>query len=120
MKQLYEKVASDSALQEKFSQIMNEAEKAGQEATEAKLDAFAKEAGYDVSISEMQEFFKTLAEKGSGELSDTELDQVAGGKAGVMPVVSSVMSMGVTCATGSTAYVIGGHNCKEYFEHQGL
>jgi len=120
MKKLYEKVAGDSALQAKFAEIMNDAEKAGTEATGKKLVSFAKEAGYDVTLEEMQGFFKNMAEKKEEALSDLELDMVAGGKAGVMPVVSSVMSMGVTCATGSAAYAVSGHNCKEYFEHQGL
>jgi predicted ribosomally synthesized peptide with nif11-like leader len=119
MKELYEKVAADSELQAKFSQIMYEAEKAGQESTESKLVAFAKEAGYDVSISEMKDFFLSISET-NDTLSDSELDMVAGGKAGVMPVVSSTISMGVTCASGSAAYAVSGHNCKEYFEHQGM
>lgn len=120
MKELYEKVAADGALQAKFNAILNDPEKAGEAATGEKLAAFAKEAGYDVSIDEMKAFFTNLAEKDKGQLSDSELDMVAGGKAGVMPVTSSVMSMGVTCATGSAAYAVSGHNCKEYFEHQGL
>ena len=115
MKQLYEKVAADSALQSKFSQIMNEAEKAGQEETEAKLAAFAKEADSDVSISEMQEFFKKMSENKEA-LSDLELDMVAGGKAGVMPIISSTISMGVTCATGSAAFAVSGHDCADYFK----
>jgi predicted ribosomally synthesized peptide with nif11-like leader len=119
MKELYGKVAKDSELQAKFSQIMYEAEKAGQESTESKLVAFAKEAGYDVSISEMKDFFLSISET-NDTLSDSELDLVAGGKAGVMPVVSSTISMGVTCASGSAAYAVSGHNCKEYFEHQGM
>jgi predicted ribosomally synthesized peptide with nif11-like leader len=120
MKKLYEKVSADSTLQAKFEVIMNAAEKAGQEVTEEKLVTFAKEAGYDVTLEEMQQFFKNMSETGNTELSAQELDMVAGGKAGVMPVVSSVLSMGVTCATGSLAYVIGGHKCKEYYEHQGM
>lgn len=115
MKELYEKVAKDSALQTKFSQIMNEAEKAGQKETEAKLAAFAKEADSDVSIGEMQEFFKKMSEN-KDALSDLELDMVAGGKAAVMPIVSSTISMGVTCATGSAAFAVSGHRCSEYFE----
>jgi predicted ribosomally synthesized peptide with nif11-like leader len=120
MKKLYEKVAGDSALQAKFEVIMNAAEKAGQEVTEEKLVTFAKEAGYAVTLEEMQQFFKNMSEAENAELSAQELDMVAGGKAGVMPVVSSVISMGVTCATGSAAYAVSGHKCKEYFEHQGM
>lgn len=120
MKELYDKVAKDSALQEKLSAILKGAEQAGEAATKEKLTAFAKGAGFDVTLAEMQDFFKKLAEKKEGQLSDSELDMVAGGKAGVMPVVSSTISMGVTCATGSAAYAVSGHNCREYFEHQGM
>ncbi len=50
MQELYAKVASDATLQDKFNQIMKEAEEAGKAATEDKLLAFAKEAGFDISI----------------------------------------------------------------------
>ena len=80
MRELYEKVAADNTLQVKFAEIMKDAETTGEEATREKLTAFAKEAGYDVTEGEMQEFFKGLVESKEGELSDAELDQVAGGK----------------------------------------
>lgn len=80
MKELYEKVAADEALRDKFAMIMKGAEDAGAEATEAKLAAFAKDAGAEVTLDEMRQFFKELAESKTGELSDIELDMVAGGK----------------------------------------
>lgn len=80
MKELYDKVSKDAALQEQFSQIVKEAEQAGEQATEEKLLAFAKGAGYDVSLDEMKEFLMALIEKQPGELSELELDMVAGGK----------------------------------------
>jgi predicted ribosomally synthesized peptide with nif11-like leader len=79
IKELYEKVAKDSALQAKFAEIMKESAEAA-EATRQKLNAFAKEAGYDVTLEDMLAFFKDLAEKKEGVLSDMELDAVAGGK----------------------------------------
>lgn len=80
MKELYEKVAKDGSLQAKFNAIINGAEQAGKEATNQALLAFAKEEGFDVSLEEMQEFFQNLAQPKDGELSDLELDMVAGGK----------------------------------------
>jgi predicted ribosomally synthesized peptide with nif11-like leader len=77
MKELYEKVAADSTLQDKFAAIMGGAEEAGKEATEEKLTAFARDAGYDVTLDEMRQFFKELEE---AELSEADLDMVAGGK----------------------------------------
>jgi len=78
MKELYAKVAADSALQAKFSGIMENAEAVGKEATEAKLIAFAKDAGYEVSMEEIAAYFNEKA--GNGELDDAELEMVAGGK----------------------------------------
>lgn len=82
MQELFEKVSKDAALQEKFLTIIHEAKGAGKEAAEAKLTAFAKEAGYEVTLEEMAVYFGTLASKSDGELSETELDLVAGGKGG--------------------------------------
>ncbi len=103
MEELYEKVVGDSALQEKLVQIMKDAETAGKEESEAKLIAFAKEAGFDVTMKEMQEFFKGLVETNEGTLSDAELDQVAGGKSkeGGMMIFVSFMSVGLICIGAS-------------------
>lgn len=80
MKELYEKVAGDRVLQAKFEVILNRAEKAGEDETGKKLLAFAKEAGFDVTVDEIKSFFNKLNENRSAELSDSELDAVAGGK----------------------------------------
>ena len=80
MKALYEKVAADLTLQEKFNGILQDAEKVGEDETRDRLLSFAKEAGYEIGIDEMQEFFQNLAQAREGELSDLELDMVAGGK----------------------------------------
>ena len=80
MKDLYEKVAADLTLQEKFKKIMDGAKEAGEEATVQTLLAFAKEAGFPLGLEELQTFFREAAEQQEGELSDLELDMVAGGK----------------------------------------
>lgn len=124
MRELYEKVAGDKTLQAKFEEIMNNAEHADKEETELKLAAFAKEAGYDINLDEMSAFFKQLAEKNNGQLSDTELDMVAGGKSlsGIFHVFSSVASAGISCAVNSAAEEAKHRstdgilsNCKDYF-----
>ncbi len=119
MNELYEKVAGDNKLQVKFSEIMKDADTAGEEATKEKLIAFAKEAGYDVTTMEMQEFFKELAESKKGELSDVELDQVAGGKSGrgIVLIVSSVLTIAITCSLASIGaeLAIGG-GCNKIFQ----
>ncbi len=96
MKELYEKVAKDSALQARFNTIMSDAEKAGESATGEKLKAFAKEVGFEVDLDEMKAFFRELTAKGKGELTDSDLDMVAGGKGGG-DVVNSIWSIGIGC-----------------------
>lgn len=79
MKELYLKVAADESLQQKVNKIF---EAAGEDADIAgkKLVEFAKEQGYDVTVEEIGEFFKTMSEGTDGQLSDEDLDAVAGGK----------------------------------------
>lgn len=112
IKELYEKVAGDSGLQAKFAEIVKDAEKAGAAATKEKLDAFAKEAGFEVNMEEAQEYFKSLSEQKEGELSDLELDAVAGGKSitQVMTIVMSVGTVGVGCAVDTARKELGEKN----------
>lgn len=106
MKELYEKVAKDSTLQENFAEIMSDAEKAGEATTGEKLKAFAKDAGFEISLDEMRAFFKELVETDKGQLSDFELDMVAGGKSenGRGNVIGSVVTLGISCAAGSLIF----------------
>ena len=80
IRELIEKTTKDTALQEKFSKIIKEAATAGEDATKKKLIDFAKDAGYDITLEEMRIYFKALNENNIGELSDAELNLVAGGK----------------------------------------
>ena len=80
MKALYDMVSADPALQQKIGEIVRNEEKAGEGEIKEKLVAFAKEAGFDVTIDEMAEFFAMRKEETGGELSEAELDMVAGGK----------------------------------------
>lgn len=108
MKSLYEKVAADGVLQEKFNTIMREAEEAGEAVTGEKLVAFSQEAGFNVGLEEMKSFFKEISEKSSGELSDMELDMVAGGKSltGILNIAASAGSFGIACAVGSAQHAV--------------
>ncbi len=115
MKELYEKVSRDENLQAKFYGIIELTQTSGPEETLKKLLAFAKESGYDVEPAEMQEFFMSMAETDK-ELSEEELEMVAGGKgkkkwafiaAITLPVVSAATTPSgagaVACAVGSGA-----------------
>lgn len=118
MQELYTKVAGNSALQEKFNQILKDADNVGTSATEQKLLDFAQAEGYEISIEEMGAFFQSLSENRAGELSDMELDQVAGGKStqGTQSIYISVVTLGTICALGSViaAFMPGG--CAGQFE----
>jgi predicted ribosomally synthesized peptide with nif11-like leader len=118
MKELYEKVAKDSALQAKFADIMKVAEEAGLESTKKKLAAFAKDAGFDVTLEEVQAFFKELSQKTEGELSDTELDMVAGGKSrsGKLATAISIVSAGVGCVILSADALTYAGSCNKIFD----
>ena len=106
MKELYEKVAGNSTLQKKFSEIAENAESLGEKALGEKLISFAKEAGYDITLDELNAFFQELAESQQGVLSEAELDMVAGGKSrdGVFLVVISVVSLGLYCSSKSSSW----------------
>ena len=67
-------------MQDRFNQVLIESKQAGQEKTEEKLIAFAKDAGFEITLSELQDFFSGLEEPSQAELSEAELDMVAGGK----------------------------------------
>ena len=118
MNDLYNKVAGDPILQQKFSRIMADAEQAGQEATEEKLLAFAWEAGFEVSIAEIQAFFQGMAAQTEGELSDAELDQVAGGKSqsGGVNVFLTVVLTTVCALTSIVVEVTEQGQCGNIFK----
>ena len=121
MKEFYDKVAGDSTLQTKFYEIMANAEKAGEKATDENLIRFAKEAGYDITLDELKAFFRELAEPKQGELSDAELDMVAGGKTVSQKgaIAASVLSLGLGCAAVSAwkaVFWADAGGCKSAFE----
>ena len=116
MKALYEKVAKDAELQAKFAAILQTAEQDGWEDTEQKLVALSKDAGYEVSLEEMQAFLKEVTPSPDGELSDLELDMVAGGKGegtaaafagGATSIALAVITFGIGAAA-CLPQIIGG------------
>lgn len=78
MKELYLKVAGDAALQAKVGKIIEESG-TDKDVLVGKLIKFGKEQGYEVSKDDIVGFYKSMEESG-GQLSDEELDAVAGGK----------------------------------------
>lgn len=102
----------------KFLAVLEDAKKAGEAIVEEKLKAFAKEAGYDVSIDEMNDFFKEMAEKEESGLSEMELDMVAGEKSelGAFNILLSELSLGIWCAYISATSAIVGKSCSGEFK----
>jgi len=96
---------------------MKGAEEAGEAVTGEKLVAFAKEAGYDIDLEEMQNFFKDLINQNKGELSDVELDMVAGGKGALKSnaIELSIITLGLGCAAVSILVASFGNNCNDSF-----
>jgi len=114
MKDLYEKVAGDIDLQNKFSEIMKNNDKGKLEETRKNLQDFAKEAGYTGTFEEVEKFFSDLLEQQKGELSESELDVVAGGKNSDI-IKHSITSLGSYCAALSAATAIKGDDCGGKF-----
>ncbi|MDD2189846.1 MAG: Nif11-like leader peptide family RiPP precursor [Eubacteriales bacterium] len=111
MKELYKKVAGDGDLQAKYAKIMSDAEKDGAQETGRKLLEFAKEAGYDMTLEEIQGFFSMSADAKEGALSEDELDSVAGGKGSIIP--SSIDP--IKCNPLNSAIVILGQCTSDPF-----
>ena len=87
LRELYHEIIASEELKAAFL----EAAKSG------KALEFLKEQGCEVTEDELKAF---LSEKNSGELSDEELDDVAGGCDGdpVPFIALSVVSVGIMCA----------------------
>lgn len=106
MKDLYLKVAADAALQAQVGKIFEESG-TDKEALVGELIKFGKEQGFEVSKDDIVEFYKSMEESG-GQLSDEELDAVAGGKRPgggntsgfVCPVIPPFISAYPNCRPG--------------------
>jgi lactobin A/cerein 7B family class IIb bacteriocin len=64
----------------------------------------------------MRTFFEGMSTQASGELSDAELDQVAGGKVNAGVVIASVATLGIVCAIGSI--LDAANNCQKFFHQE--
>ena len=117
MKSLYEKVSTDTRLRQRFKEIIRNDEKAGAEEMKEKLIAFAREAGFDITIEEMKEFFSLKKEETGGELSEAELDMVAGGKltfgGAVLGGALSALTIGIGCIVVSVQH----SDCDSYYNN---
>ena len=82
VKNFYDELASSDALKEKAAKLnekYNEAEKADEEAITAAIIAFAASEGYNFTAEELAAYTKTAGKPVQQELSQDELEAVAGG-----------------------------------------
>jgi predicted ribosomally synthesized peptide with nif11-like leader len=95
-KAFYEKVIKDRDLFNQIGQIQQD-DPGGLEGAIIKLAAAQK---YDFTVEEMKTFLEAEAKKmkAGGELSDSELEAVAGGKNNLLWAVNSIFTAGIYCA----------------------
>ena len=103
----YQKVTVDKGLQQKIGQLVKEDPKG----IEGIIIKIAKENGFEFSEEEMKAFTaeKAKALNTTGELSDSELESVAGGKLCDW-IGASTFSLGLYCAVSAAAREVGGCN----------
>ena len=106
LEQFYNEVAASEELQKEFATV-------SQESAEA-IVAFAKKYGCETTKEEVKAFFEKKIEE-NGELSEAELDAVAGGKSGNV-ILLSIGSFGLACAFLSLTDVMqNGGKCEGIF-----
>jgi benzoyl-CoA reductase/2-hydroxyglutaryl-CoA dehydratase subunit BcrC/BadD/HgdB len=109
MQELYNKVANSNELQAEFAKIIEQYTDKPDELKERLLN-FAQASGYAVDYEEVQGFFAKVAEQSESELSEQELDGVAGGKSDAdnHHIYKSLATAGGYCLGYSIAH------CSDY------
>jgi predicted ribosomally synthesized peptide with nif11-like leader len=109
-KVFYEKVKTDQDLQQKIGELA----KAKPAETESIIIKVAGEKGFEFTLEEMRTVMKGLAAVApkSGELTDNELESVAGGAKGTW-IALSIISIGVACAASAGFREMGGCNLDQ-------
>ncbi len=86
LQEMYDKVMASDELKKSFAEAAQNKEK---------LEAWLKANGSDATAEQAGEFLKSKQD--SGEVSDEELESVAGGDAS-STVIASIGSVGIVCA----------------------
>jgi predicted ribosomally synthesized peptide with nif11-like leader len=79
VKKLYQDESMRDALSEKLGVTSVEFIRPADQESGEKIISVAKEWGYEFNLTEIQEAYKALLVEHSGELSEAELEMVAGG-----------------------------------------
>ncbi len=107
LQEMYNKVMASEELKRSFAEAAQD---------KGKLEAWLKANGSDATVEQVTEFLK--AKQASGEVSDDELESVAGGNLSVDVTLISVCTVGIGCpiiAVQSEAYSSAGE-CFTDFE----
>jgi len=90
LNELYTEVTASDALKAEFLALK----------TPEEIVAFAKRNGCDTTLDDIKAFFEEK-QKAAGELSEAELEQVAGGKSvNTAEALVSAMLVGILCIAG--------------------
>ena len=91
LNELYTEVVASDALKAEFLALK----------TPEEIVAFAKKNGCDATLDDIKTFLEEK-QKAAGELSEAELEQVAGGKSATwFEAFGSIATVGIACAAGA-------------------
>ena len=108
IEELYKEVMASEELKKEFLTLKPE-----------EVEGFAKKNGCEATFADINAFLEEKA-KAEGELSDDELDQVAGGKSvDGMEVTISIATLGFGCAAGAIFSAAAG-NAGTAIEGEGM
>jgi predicted ribosomally synthesized peptide with nif11-like leader len=107
-KAFYEKVSADDGLRQKIGQLAKENPKG----IEAAIIKTAEENGFVFTEEEMKAFIDEKAKiiNSNGELSDNELEAVAGGGKGDW-ILTSISTLGIMCAASAMQTYVQHSQC---------
>ena len=98
IEELYKEVLASEELKKEFLALKPE-----------KVEGFAAKYGCEAKFEEIKAFFEAKKTQ-NGELSDDDMDQVAGGKGGDRDeAIESVVTLGIGCALWALVSVIDGN-----------
>ena len=112
LQELYTEVMNSDALKTEFLALT----------TPEQVVAFAEKNGCTATVEEIKAFFEEQA-AATGELTDAELAQVAGGKSvSIDEIFDSVYTVGVGCAAMAIASALGykGRKCGTAIKGEGM
>ena len=104
VKKMFGKIEKDADLRKKYTEIINAHNNGTEKDLAAKLIELGKTSGFafskddlNVARAEIMDAFNS-----NGELSDDDLDKVAGGgEQKALAIATSVISLGIACAVAS-------------------